>query len=83
MDYDTRLTAQQARAQCLVRGRRCPHCDHPVSELDLLSLLRGHGSRVFVPIVLADGTRGLVPEGDFNPQTMLWDPPGEWWCAGT
>ena len=74
--HDEALAAQAARARWLVKHRRCPHCDEPISRIDALSMVRGHGYCVYVRIRLSDGSPWLIQETQFNPQTMLWsDPP--------
>ena len=68
----TELERQREHAKTLSTQRACPHCHQPISELDALCLVRGHGTRYYVPIRLPDGSKTLIREGDFNPQTMLW-----------
>lgn len=72
MTHDEALAAQATCARELAQHRRCPHCAALMPLLDALSIVRGHGWRYFVRIQLPDGHTALVPEGDFNPQTMLW-----------
>ena len=68
----TDLADQQKRAHRLSEGRRCSHCRHRITLLDALSMVRGHGYRYHVRVVLPDGQTVLVEEREFNPQTMLW-----------
>ena len=72
MAYDEALAKQQERAEQLSKDRHCPHCARPITLLDVLSMARGHGTVYYVRIELRSGTRMLIREGDFNPQTMLW-----------
>ena len=70
--HDQALADQQGRAVQLVRERSCPHCHKPISLLDALSVVRGHGQTYHVKIKLPDGSTTYIRERDFNPQTMLW-----------
>ena len=70
--FEAALAEQQHRARRLAANRTCPHCRAPISLLDALSLVRGHGYRYELKIRLSDGRVAFVREGDFNPQTMLW-----------
>jgi hypothetical protein len=70
--HSENLAEQQRRAQRLVEDRRCPHCREPISLLDGICMVRGHGYRFHVAILLPTGQKVYIAEREFNPQTMLW-----------
>lgn len=70
--HEQALADQRHRAEQLSTERRCPHCRTPISLLDALAMVRGHGWAYHVRIALPDGRTLFVEERDFNPQTMLW-----------
>ncbi len=70
--YEQALDDQKERAIKLAKGRRCSHCGEAIALLEVLCIVRGHGYRYSVKIVLSDGRTVLLDEADFNPQTMLW-----------
>ena len=72
MTHDQLLAAQRGRAVNLATTRSCPHCARPITLLDALAMVRGHGYRYDVKIILPDGLPMFVEAGDFNPKTMLW-----------
>lgn len=66
------LADRAKRALELANDPRWPNCRERTTILAASSMMRGHGYVYSVKVKLPDGHTVLIPERDFNPQTMLW-----------
>jgi hypothetical protein len=61
---------QKSRALDLCNRRACPACGRKLTLFELLCMVRGGGFRFHVKATMEDGQDRIIPEGDFDPQTM-------------
>ena len=76
-EEQARFPEQQKRAIELYQKRCCPCCGERLMLWEIMALLLGSGVPYSVEAIHSDGTRTVIDELAFKPQTMYTEIPGE------